>query len=110
MVKPLSEALEDENPTPEEIALSDMIRHDISEFLERQLTYKELKVVRFRFGLEGGLLANEMSTTEIAEAMELDVETILTLEEEALKKLRTSFEDDYIGAYLDDDHTTEVSL
>ena len=56
------------------------------------------------------MLANEMSVAQIAEAMELDVDSVVKLEEGALKKLRTSFEDDYIGAYLDDDHVAEVSL
>ncbi len=107
IVQPLSEAVNDENPTPVEIALSDMIRHDIGEFLERQLSDQELKIVRMRFGLEENM---EFSTPEMAKALGLEVPVLLELEREALRKLRISFEDDYIGAYLDDDHTNEVSL
>eukprot|EP00553_Chaetoceros_curvisetus_P001384 CAMPEP_0204624502 /NCGR_PEP_ID=MMETSP0717-20131115/10253_1 /ASSEMBLY_ACC=CAM_ASM_000666 /TAXON_ID=230516 /ORGANISM="Chaetoceros curvisetus" /LENGTH=351 /DNA_ID=CAMNT_0051639909 /DNA_START=108 /DNA_END=1163 /DNA_ORIENTATION=- len=107
IVQPLSEAVNDENPTPIEIALSDMIRHDIGEFLERQLSNQELKIVRMRFGLEENM---EFSTLEMAKVLGLEVPVLLELEREALRKLRISFEDDYIGAYLDDDHTNEVSL
>lgn len=107
IVQPLSEAVNDENPTPIEIALSDMIRHDIGEFLERQLSEQELKIVRMRFGLEENM---EFSTVEMAKVLGLEVSVLLEMEREALRKLRISFEDDYIGAYLDDDHANEVSL
>jgi len=109
IVQPLREALQDANPTPVEIALADMIRHDIGEFLERQLTDQELKIVKLRFGL-GQNIGSSLSTEQIGGMLELDVFSVLELEQDALKKLRVSFEDDYIGAYLDDDYTAEVSL
>mmetsp|Transcript_10799 Transcript_10799/g.13662 ORF Transcript_10799/g.13662 Transcript_10799/m.13662 type:complete len:358 (-) Transcript_10799:171-1244(-) len=107
IVKPLSQALLDENPTPEEIALSDMIRHDIDDFLDRTLDRVELKVIRARFGLE------EVGTSldEVAFELEKDISEIGKIEDAALQKLRISFSNDYIGAYLDDDqHSVEVTL
>jgi DNA-directed RNA polymerase sigma subunit (sigma70/sigma32) len=107
IVQPMREAINDENATPVELALSDMIRHDIGEFLERQLSETELKIIRLRFGLEENV---QRETVEIARALGLEISVALEMEREALRKLRISFEDDYIGAYLDDDHETEVSL
>jgi len=109
IVDPLSHALEDANPTPEEIALSDMIRHDIGDFLERKLTDTELKIIRLRFGLEDNV-GSVKTTEEIAEILGLDIPQVIEEEKSALQHLRATFEDDYIGAYLDDDHANEVSL
>jgi RNA polymerase sigma factor (sigma-70 family) len=109
IMQPLSQALEDANPTPDEIALSDMIRHDIGDFLERKLSNVELKIVRLRFGLEENI-GSSLSTKEIAETLGLDISQVQEHEESALQHLRATFEDDYIGAYLDDDHANEVSL
>ena len=109
LVQPLSEALDDANPTPIEIALSDMIRHDIDDFLVRQLSETELNIIRLRFGLEENI-STQLSTEEIAASVGVSFDTVLALENQALEKLRTSFEDDYVGAYLDDDHTEEVSV
>jgi len=107
IVQPMREAINDENATPVELALSNMIRHDIGEFLERQLSETELKIIRLRFGLEENV---QRETVEIARALGLEISVALEMEREALRKLRISFEDDYIGAYLDDDHAAEVSL
>lgn len=106
IVKPLREAVLDENPTPDEIALSDMIRSDFGAFLERTLNDEELKVIRLTFGLE------EFGTTLEAIALDLgkSMDDVKNIELGALDKLRTSFDNDYIAAYLDDDNTEEVSL
>ncbi len=106
IVQPLREAVLDENPTPDEIALSDMIRKDIGAFLERTLNEEELMVIRMRFGLE------EVDTSLKAVSVYLgkSVNNVQEIEYEALKKLRMSFSNDYIGAYLDCDNTEEVSL
>jgi RNA polymerase sigma factor (sigma-70 family) len=109
IVKPLREALLDENPTPDEIALSDMIRNDISHFLERTLSETELQIVRMRFGLH-----DEVGTSlgVVSKNLQMDPREVEEIEGKALDKLRTSFSNDYIGAYLDDDDhlETEVSL
>jgi len=109
LIQPLNEALDDANPTPDEIALSDMIRHDISEFLVRHLSDVELKVIRLKFGLEKNL-GNSLTTEEIASTLGIDCAQVQQIEEDALEKLKASFDDDYIGAYIDDDHANEVSL
>jgi len=135
IMNPLTKVVLDENPTPDEIALSEMIRHDICDFLERTLNAEELQVIRMRFGL--GLLERDdeeyddknvnvdekgssmvvvglgtSSTLEdIAMNLSKSIGEVRDIERGALAKLRTSFSNDYIGAYLDDDdHIEEVSL
>lgn len=114
LVQNLSEALNDANPTPDEIALSEMIRHDISEFLTRYLTDKELKIIRLRFGLDSGSEAGSspigMTNSAIAKALNMKEDDVIAIQMEALNKLRNNFENDNIGAYIDDDFAEEVSL
>ena len=125
LVQPLASLLQHSNPTPDEVALSDMIRHDLDGFLKRTLTPKELAVIRLKFGLEVTSTSTSATTTgrqetscgrgwnveTIGEVMELSKEDVIELETQALEKLRLCFRNDYIGAYLDDDPTTEeVSL
>ncbi len=136
IMNPLGKAVLDENPTPDEIALSEMIRHDICDFLERTLNTEELKVIRMRFGLEVDVedededeqghmgtrttktrtkttsMSMSMSTSleDIALNLSTSIGEVQNIERAALAKLRTSFSNDYIGAYLDDDNTEEVSL
>jgi len=109
ITQPLSEAWDGVNPTPIEIALSDMIRHDIGDFLVRQLSDMELKVIRVRFGLENSI-GYSMSTEEIAASLDIGYEDVVKAEKDGLAKLRASFEDDYIGAYIDEDDSVEVTL
>lgn len=114
LVQNLSEAFNDANPTPAEIALSEMIRHDISEFLTRYLTDKELKIIRLRFGLntasEAGCSPTGMTNAAIAKAMNMEEGDVIAIQTKALNKLRSNFEKDNIGAYIDDDFAEEVSL
>jgi len=109
ITQPLSEAWDHVNPTPIEIALSDMIRHDIGDFLVRQLSDLELKVIRIRFGLENNI-GYSMSTEEIAASLDIGFADVVKSEKDGLAKLRASFEDDYIGVHMDDDHNIEISL
>jgi len=113
IVAPFRNFVADDNPTPEDIALTDMIQHDISEFLDRILDENELKVVRMKFDLDGSASAASaggMNLMDIANYLEIDLGEVKETESRALEKLRTSFSNDYIGAYLDDDHAEEVSL
>jgi RNA polymerase sigma factor (sigma-70 family) len=120
LVQPLASLLQQSNPTPDEVALSDMIRHDLDGFLKRTLTPKELAVIRLKFGLEVTSTTTGRQETScgrgwnvetIGEVMELSKEDVVELETQALEKLRMCFRKDYIGAYLDDDPATEeVSL
>ena len=45
IVGPFRNFVAEDNPTPEDIAPTDMIQHDICEFLDRILDEKELQVV-----------------------------------------------------------------
>jgi len=113
IVAPFRNFVADDNPTPEDIALTDMIQHDISEFLDRILDEKELKVVRMKFDLDGSVSAASaggMNLMDIANYLGVEFGEVKETESRALEKLRTSFSNDYIGAYLDDDHAEEVSL
>jgi len=109
IVEPLGNFITNKNPTPEDIALVDMIQHDIRDFLDRTLEEKELKIVRLKFGLDPPFVGG-MNSVEIANHSGLDVEVVEEMESTALEKLRLSFSDDYIGAYIDNDYTDEVSL
>jgi len=110
IVAPFRNFVADDNPTPADIALTDMIQHDISEFLDRILDEKELKVVRMKFDLDSDVSAGGMNLMDIANYLGIDFGEVKETESRALEKLRTSFSNDYIGAYLDDDHAEEVSL
>jgi len=113
IVAPFRNFVAEDNPTPEDIALTDMIQHDIREFLDRILDEKELKVVRMKFDLDGSALAasaGEMNLMDIANYLGVEIGEVKEIESRALEKLRTSFSDDYMGAYLDNDHAEEVSL
>jgi len=100
----------EDNPTPEDIALTDMIQHDIRDFLDRILDEKELKVVRMKFDLDGSASAGAMDLITIANRLGVEHGEVMEIESRALEKLRKSFGNDYRGAYLDHDHTEEVSL
>lgn len=113
IVAPFRNFVADDNPTPDDIALTDMIQHDIREFLDRTLDEKELKVVRMKFDLDGSesaASAGGMNLMDIANHLGVEFGEVKETESRALEKLRTSFSNDYIGAYLDDDHAEEVSL
>ena len=123
LVQPLASLLQHSNPTPDEVVLSDMIRHDLDGFLKRTLTLKELAVVRLKYGLEvtpdaattvapqeASLCGRGWNVETIGEVLELSREQVVDLETTALENLRMCFREVYIGAYLDDDQTEEVSL
>lgn len=114
LVENLNEALNDVNPTPDEIALSETIRNDISEFLTRYLTEMELKIIRLRFGIDTKLMLGGspmgMTNSEIAKLMKMTEDKVIAIQTEALEKLRNNFQNDHIGAYIDDDFAEEVSL
>ena len=54
--------------------------------------------------------AGGMNLTDIVNHFGVEIREVKEIETRALEKLRTSFSDDYMGAYLDNDHTEEVSL
>lgn len=113
IIAPFRNFLAEDNPTPEDIALTDMIKHDIGDFLNRILDEKELKVVRMKFDLDGSASAASvggMKLVDIANYLGVEFGEVKETESRALEKLRRSFSNDYMGAYLDNDHAEEVSL
>jgi DNA-directed RNA polymerase sigma subunit (sigma70/sigma32) len=98
---PLREIIPDASPSPDDIALNEMIRHDVGEFLTKILTPDEVKIVRMSFGLDG--MGKTQSMSDVAAAMGLAVNDAKDTLKEALAKLRTSYKNDYVETYLDDE-------
>jgi len=113
---PLRELIPDGGPSPDDLALSDMIRHDVGEFLTKTLTPEEVQVVRLCFGLDGG---KQVVWEEIAYSLDdtaTDVEELMTPNEVkkllkgALEKLRTTYRNNYVEIYLEDNDFGEDSV
>lgn len=98
---PLQELIPDnEEPTPDDLALSEMIRHDMSEFLTSTLDPQEVQVVRLSFGLDSG---KALSVSQTAKALSITKEEAAKVLQRGLKKLRASYTSRYVESYLDDD-------
>lgn len=113
---PLRELIPDGGPSPDDLALSDMIRHDVGEFLTKTLTPQEVQVVRMSFGLDGG---KQVVWEEIAYSLDetaTDVDELMTPSEVkkllkgALEKLRTTYRNNYVETYLEDNDFGEDSV
>ena len=96
---PLREIIPDSGPTPDDVALSDMIRHDVGEFLTKTLTEDEVRVVRMSFGLDAG---DPLRWKEIAEAMEVETSEAKELLRGALHKLQATYRSNYVESFLED--------
>lgn len=99
---PLRELIPDMGPSPDDLALSDMIRHDVGEFLTRTLTKEEVLVVRMAFGLDGG---KQVVWEEIALSLDVNVKDaaelmtasqVKKLLKGALEKLREAYQKTYM--------------
>jgi DNA-directed RNA polymerase sigma subunit (sigma70/sigma32) len=98
---PLQELIPDnEEPTPDDLALSEMIRHDMSEFLTSTLDPQEVQVVRLSFGLDSG---NPLSLSQTAKAISITKAEAAKLLQRGLEKLRASYTSRYVESYLDED-------
>jgi DNA-directed RNA polymerase specialized sigma subunit len=98
---PLQELIPDnEEPTPDDLALSEMIRHDMSEFLTSTLDPQEVQVVRLSFGLDSG---NPLSVSQTAKAISITKPEAAKLLQRGLEKLRASYTSRYVESYLDDE-------
>lgn len=99
---PLRELIPDGGPTPDVVALSEMIRHDVGSFLSSTLTEQEVQVIRMCFGLDSG---KPLSVQQISAKIPLGgVEETKALLTGALEKLRSSYTSTYVETYLDDEH------
>jgi DNA-directed RNA polymerase sigma subunit (sigma70/sigma32) len=98
---PLQELIPDnEEPTPDDVALSEMIRHDMSEFLTSTLDPQEVQVVRLSFGLDSG---KALSVSQTAKTISITKEEAAKLLQRGLEKLRASYTSRYVESYLDED-------
>lgn len=109
MVAPLKDFIADRtNQAPDEFALTDMIRHDVDEFLTRStLDPQELYIIRMRYGLDAG---KSLPVDNVGRKLGMTAKEVAEIEQRALKKLKTSFQNSFLGAYLDDDHSEEVTV
>jgi RNA polymerase sigma factor (sigma-70 family) len=111
VVSPLRDSIPDDihgsDPSPDDLALTDMIRYDVDEFLGTTLNEMESMVIQMRFGLDSeiGLLQTQK---EVAVALGLSVKRVRKLQQEALEKLRQAYSDRYVEL-ADDDHYWEDS-
>jgi len=97
---PLQDLIPDnQEPSPDDMALAEMIRHDMSEFLTTTLDPTEVRIVRLLFGLDSG---KPLSPSETAKQVEMTTEEVLALLNGGLKKLRTSYTNRYVESYLED--------
>lgn len=108
---PLRELIPDVAPSPDDVAVSEMIRHDVGEFLTKTLTPQEVLVVRMAFGLDSGkktvweeislaLSMSDENATDMAQLM--PVEDVKKILKGALKKLRVYYRHKYVE-YMDED-------
>jgi len=106
----------------DDLALADLIRDDLSQFLVQTLEPKELQVIRLTFGLDAvgddksgkkkqnrrgtsAAKSTSMSRREIAEAAGITPEEVSLLLARGIQKLRTS----YANRYVDNSDVKERS-
>ena len=97
---PLRDIIPDEGPSIDDLALSDMIRHDVGEFLTNTLTPDEVQVVRMSFGLDAG---DPLQWNEIAQTMGVEVSQAKELLSDALEKLRATYRNNYVESFLEEE-------
>jgi RNA polymerase sigma factor (sigma-70 family) len=112
VVAPLRDSIPDDihgsDPSPDDLALTDMIRYDVDEFLGTTLNEMESMVIQMRFGLDSDI-GIPQTQKEVAVALGLSVKRVRKLQQEALEKLRQAYSDRYVEI-ADDDHYWEDSV
>jgi RNA polymerase sigma factor (sigma-70 family) len=112
VVAPLRDSIPDDihgsDPSPDDLALTDMIRYDVDEFLGTTLNEMESMVIQMRFGLDSDI-GMPQTQKEVAVALGLSVKRVRKLQQEALEKLRQAYSDRYVEM-ADDDHYWEDSV
>jgi RNA polymerase sigma factor (sigma-70 family) len=111
VVAPLRDSIPDDihgsDPSPDDLALTDMIRYDVDEFLGTTLNEMESMVIQMRFGLDS-VIGMPQTQKEVAVALGLSVKRVRKLQQEALEKLKQAYSDRYVEN-SDDDHYWEDS-
>eukprot|EP00980_Cylindrotheca_fusiformis_P011437 scaffold2649_cov137-Cylindrotheca_fusiformis.AAC.12 len=95
--------LEGDAFNPDDLALTDMIRYNVDEFLGSTLDDLESQVVQMRFGLDS-VDGNPKTQKEVAYELSLTVSKVRKIQKQALEKLRTAYADRYISNDDDDDY------
>jgi RNA polymerase sigma factor (sigma-70 family) len=112
VVAPLRDSIPDDihgsDPSPDDLALTDMIRYDVDEFLGTTLNEMESMVIQLRFGLDSDI-GMPQTQKEVAVYLGLSVKRVRKLQQEALEKLRQAYSDRYVEM-ADDDHYWEDSV
>eukprot|EP00977_Amphora_coffeiformis_P004483 scaffold965_cov158-Amphora_coffeaeformis.AAC.7 len=102
---PLQDLIPDlDEPSPDDTILTDLIRHDVREFLDNTLNEDEQKVVRMVFGIDSG---RQVSIKRTAEALGMEEEQVSLLMAGSLQKLRESYNGRYVDSYLDDEYSVD---
>lgn len=95
----LSDVIPDmDEPSPDDLALQEMIRHDVFEFLEGTLTKDEHAVIRSIFGLDSG---KQSTLKRTATDLDMSAEHVSVLLAGGLQKLRESYTRKYVEPYLE---------
>jgi RNA polymerase sigma factor (sigma-70 family) len=104
---PLQDMIPDtEELAPESVVLEELIRSDLTEFLETTLDEEELQVVRLIFGLDSG---KGMTVKAVAAQLHLASEEVSSAVRTAMEKLRAAYSR-YFEPYDDDDEHTVDSV
>lgn len=100
----LQDMIPDDSPSPDDEALAEMIRNNLSNFLTTTLEPNELRIIRMTFGMGE---AKPMSRKKMAEVLSITPEAVSKLLSGALIKLRKAYTSRYVEPYLDDDHVID---
>ncbi|KAL3938170.1 MAG: hypothetical protein SGBAC_006857 [Bacillariaceae sp.] len=92
--------------SPDDLALADLIRYDVDEFLATTLEEIESQVIQMRFGLDSAM---PKSQQEIAYELGLTSSKVRKLQKQALDKLREAYSTRYISQD-EDDHYWQDSV
>ena len=91
--------MDKKTPSPEEIAVNNILKFYITELLENSnLTKREIEIIKLRFGLNGN---NTMTLKEISKIYHVTKECIRQIEKKVLQKLRPRAIKMGLGEYID---------
>ena len=90
-------------PSPDDMILQELIRHDVSSFLDSSLDAKEVSVIRCIFGLDSG---RPRSATETSKELGIEAHKVSNVLAGALEKLRKS----YLSKFIDDEDEDEEDI
>lgn len=81
----LQDTLADPSNTPTDVVAHNMLREDVRDLLENDLTDRERAILRMRYGLDDG---EEKSTEQISKLLDVSKRRVYQVEQRAVEKLR----------------------